>query len=86
MQRAMTRDDVLRSQYARTSQAVDEIVGDPEILAKFIDLVNSDLPQSEQFGTKDLCMRLFTLRKRGEDNGGLVRKHRQFNGRNNKPR
>ena len=47
MQRAVTRDDVLRKHYARTSHAVDGIVGDPELLAKFIDLVNADLPQSE---------------------------------------
>jgi len=81
-----TKDAVLRSRYAQTDDAVDEIVGDPEILAKFLERVNSDLPPSLHFTPKEISKRLFTLRKRGEENGGLVRKYRQFNGRNKKPR
>lgn len=86
MQWVDTRDDVLRLYYARTPEAVDEIVGDPDILAKFLAQVNADLPQAHQFTHREIAKRLFTLRKRGEDNGGLARKHRQFNGRNGKPR
>jgi hypothetical protein len=86
MQWVETKDSVLRTRYAETSEAVDEIVGDPEILAKFLASVNADLPPSHHFTPKEISKRLFTLRKRGEANGGLARKHRQFNGRNNKPR
>jgi hypothetical protein len=86
MQWVETKDEVLRKHYAQTDDAVDEIVGDPEILAKFLERVNSDLSPSDHFTPKEISKRLFTLRKRGEDKGGLVRKHRQFNGRNNKPR
>ena len=86
MQWVETKDEVLRKCYAQTIDAVDEIVGDPEILAKFLERVNMDLPPSHHFTRKEISKRLFTLRKRGEDNGGLARKHRQFNGRNSKPR
>ncbi len=86
MQWVETKDEVLRKHYAQTVDAVDEIVGDIQILAKFLARVNADLPQSYQFTPKEISKRLFTLRKRGEDNGGLVRKYRQFNGRNRKPR
>jgi hypothetical protein len=86
MQWVETKDEVLRKYYAQTDDAVDEIVGDPEILAKFLERVNADLSPPDHFTPKEISKRLFTLRKRGEDNGGLVRKHRQFNGRNNKPR
>lgn len=86
MQQVQSKDQVLRNHYAQIDDAVDEIVGDPEILAKLLERVNMDLPPSHHFTQKEISKRLFTLRKRGEDNGGLVRKHRQFNGRNNKPR
>jgi hypothetical protein len=86
MQWVETKDEVLRRYYAQTNDAVDEIIGDPEILAKFLERVNTDLPPSHNFTPKEISKRLFTLRKRGEANGGLVRKHRQFNGRSSKPR
>lgn len=86
MKMAICGDDVLRKAYARSTYTVDEIVSDPEILAKFVDEGNKELPKADQLRSKDLCKRLFNLRKRGEDNGGLVRKYRQFNGRSNKPK
>lgn len=80
------KDDLLRKYYAQIPEAVDEIVGDPEILTGFLNIVNAELPQTDQFSQRELAKRLFTLRKRGEGNNGLPRKHRQFNGRNKKPR
>lgn len=78
----LSRDDVLREAYASIPEAVEEIVSDPGVHRSLLDQVNSRLSPSEQFVPGELSKRLFTLRKRGADNGGLPRKHRAYSGRN----
>ena len=86
MDRLLSRDDLVRREYAKISETVEEIVEDPDFAEQFLQRVNRKLPAELRFTLKDLNHRLFTLRKRGEDNGGLVRKQRGYYGPNNKPR
>ncbi|ADB15252.1 hypothetical protein Psta_0565 [Pirellula staleyi DSM 6068] len=77
-----TSDRVICDQYAAVPHTADEIVSDPELSEGFLKLVNQHLPPGQQYDAAQLNKRLLNLRRRGEDNGGLIRKQRGFNGRN----
>lgn len=81
----VVRDEVICRKYALVPYTADEIVSDPAIGNEFLGDVNRELPEDEQFDAAGLNKRLLNLRRKGEEKGGLMRKHRKFNGRN-KPR
>jgi len=78
----MNSDIVICREYEEIPEAVDDILTDPDVLQRLLTAVNENLPPQSRFSAKDLGKRLLTLRKRGQDNGGLVRKHRSYSGRN----
>lgn len=80
------RDDVVRREYAAIDETADQIVTDPSLAESFCQQVNAQLAAELQFDIAELNARLLNLRRRGEENGGLVRKQRRFRGRNCKPR
>lgn len=80
-----SKDDVLRAVYASIPEAVDEIVSDVDLNQQLLGEVNGRLKPEERFTLSEFSKRLFALRKRGADKGGLVRKHRSYNGRNLEP-
>ena len=73
-------DDVIREQYVRFDTPVEGIVGDPRVADEFADRVKAALP-SQKVDVAEVNHRLFTLRKRGADKGGLPRLRRSYNGR-----
>jgi len=79
-------DAAIRDVYASIPDTADEIVSDPDLSVEFCHQVNELLPSSMHYSIADLNHRLLNLRRRGEDKGGLVRKHRRFGGRGSKPR
>ena len=79
-------DSVIVEQYVRFDTPADQIVADPEVSAEFTHKVNSKLPAVQRVDPATINWRLLTLRKRGEDKGGLPRLERRYNGRKPKPR
>lgn len=67
--------------FREVSQTADEIVEDPELAADFCRRVNTHLPTDQPLTIAELNHLLLKLRQRGEENGGLVRKHRRYQGR-----
>jgi len=76
-------DQAIVEVYASFPHAADAIVSSPDRSAEFADQVNSRLSEDEQCAVEAINKRLLTLRKRGEDKGGLPRRWRGYNGRIN---
>ena len=74
-------DDIIREQYVRFDTPVDSIVGDPSVAEHFTTLVKKAYPSDPDLAVKKVSERLFALRKRGADNGGLPRLRRSYRGR-----
>ena len=85
MSSELSSDAVICSEYANIPQTADEIVSDPALSTSFLARVNKHLPPNRHYDVAGLNKRLLNLRRRGEEKGGLVRKQRQYKGRN-KPR
>lgn len=82
-----TLDSVIITEYPLFGVPADQIVSDPAIAAEFRERVNRQLPQELQVDAATFNKRLLNLRRRGQENGGLPRLERGFNGRGpNKPR
>lgn len=64
-------DAVIRQVYGVHPMAVDEIVCDPDVAAKFA----SDVQATATAETRVILRRLMTLRKRGTTENGLSKKH-----------
>lgn len=79
------RDQIICREYAKVPDTADEIVSDPALASEFCGKVNTGLPAEWRVDVATCNKRLLNLRRRGEEKGGLIRKHRRFNGRN-KPR
>jgi len=79
-------DSVIVTEYVEFDTPADKIVADPGVSAEFTGKVNSKLPAVQRVDPATVNWRLLTLRKRGEDNGGLPRLERCYNGRKGKPR
>jgi hypothetical protein len=80
-------DAVIVSEYPKFNTPADQIVSDPELSTKFHGVVNRRLPASQRVDLATFNKRILNLRRRGEDNGGLPRLRRDYNGRGpNKPR
>lgn len=77
-------DEIIREQYVRFDTPVEGIVTDPAVAATFTELVKAACPARPGPDVAEVNGRLFTLRKRGANNGGLPRLRRSYNGR--KPR
>lgn len=86
MAKTMSRDEVVCAEYAAVEETADQIVSDPALAENFCNRVNSQLQKADQFDVASLNKRLLNLRRRGEKKGGLIRKQRNYNGRNKKPR
>jgi|GEM_PF-545489 len=78
-------DTVIRQKYEFFDTPVDQIVSDESLAKKFAKLVNAELPDSDKVELTWLKQRLLSLRKRGEDKGGLPRIRRSYFGRDKKP-
>jgi len=73
-------DDVLKEMYVEYNIACDRLVSDPASLQSFA----QDYTQrtGQQVEAAHVSHRLLTLRKLGQDKGGLPRLRRKYNGRN----
>lgn len=78
-------DQAIREQYVRFDTPVEGIVANPKVAAEFAQKVKAACP-NQKIDVPTVNHRLFTLRKRGEDKGGLPRLRRAYNGRKPKPR
>lgn len=76
---------VIRDQYVQFNTSVDKIAASSDLSSEFARLVNAELPAEDQVDVETIIWRLFTLRKRGEENGGLPRLQRAYHGRETKP-
>ena len=75
-------DDTIRDCYMAFGVAADQIVTDPDVAEQFAGFVNSNLTEGRTaFGVATINRRLLTLRKRGEEKGGLPRLERAYFGR-----
>ena len=76
----MFDDDILREMYIEYNVACDRLVSDPSKLLSF----SKDYIQrtGQQIEPSQLAHRLLTLRKLGQDKGGLPRIRRAYHGRN----
>lgn len=73
-------DNVLKEMYVEYNIACDRLVSNPESLLSFTkDYAERTGQQAE---AAQLSHRLLTLRKLGQDKGGLPRLRRAYNGRN----
>lgn len=86
MTHVMSRAEAIRTEYAKVPESSEKIIESDELTSGFLSKVNKLLPSSQHLSATELRHMLSNLRKRGEQNGGLVRKQRQFNGRTVKPR
>lgn len=66
-------DDAVVDAYRNQANTVDEILTDPSVAIKFADTVKAKLPCDGAPEDRVILRRLITLRKRGEDRGGLPR-------------
>lgn len=76
-------DQIIVEAYTTYPRPPDQIVSDPEVSADFAARVNSQLSPKECLDVATVNKRLLNLRRRGEDKGGLPRRWRRYNGRNN---
>ncbi len=76
-------DALIVTVYAKQPHTADEIVVNPVLYEPFWSEVNSSLHSSQHFSVADGNKRLLNLRRRGEENGGLPRKRRDYRGRGN---
>ena len=74
-------DSVIRAEYRRFGMPVDRLVSDPHLAAKFASVVNAKMPADGETDVASISWRLMSLRKRGEDKGGLPRLQRAYYGR-----
>lgn len=80
-------DAAIIAEYSRFNTPADQIVSDPALNTRFAEAVNSRLPANCRADRATINKRLLNLRRRGEDNGGLPRLRRGYNGRGpNRPR
>lgn len=79
------RRRVVCEEYAKVEETADVVVSDPDVAQSFCEQVNARLNKDQHFRVAELNKLLLNLRRKGEENGGLIRKRRSFNGRN-KPR
>jgi hypothetical protein len=77
----MNADAIIVAVYVTFDQPADRIVADPRMLGEFAELVNRQLPESDQFEIHEMGRRLLNLRRRGQANGGLPRLRRGYYGR-----
>lgn len=80
-----TLDEVIRDLYVDFNIPVDRIVASPALSRRFTSFVNRYLPGAQRTKIETVNWRLMTLRKRGEEKGGLPRLERQYFGRETKP-
>ncbi len=59
----------------------DEIVTDPCIAERFVEMVNDLLPDGDRRDAAAIVKRLLTLWRRGELDAGLPRLHTSYHGR-----
>ena len=64
----------------------DKLVSFSELSEEFVQAVLAEMPAETTVDSDAVRWRLMTLRKRGEDNGGLPRIERAYNGRAKKPK
>ena len=79
-------DSVIVTEYIPFDTPADQIAADPEVSTEFTNKVNSHLSAAGRVDLVTVNKRLLTLRKRGEDKGGLPRLERRYYGRKPKPR
>lgn len=79
-------DSVIVTEYVQFGTPADKIIADPNVSAEFTSRVNSKLSADQRVDTATVNRRLLTLRKRGEEKGGLPRLERRYHGRKVKPR
>ncbi len=77
-------DDVIRRQYQSFNTPVDQLVSDPAMAEEFAELVRADFSSDGEIDIRTVNRRLLTLRKRGEEKGGLPRLQRSYHGRESK--
>lgn len=73
-------DNILKEMYVEYNIACDRLVSDPENLLSF----TKDYAErtGQQIEAAQVSHRLLTLRKLGQDKGGLPRLRRTYHGRN----
>ena len=73
-------DGILKEMYLQYDIPCDRLVSNPELLHRFTrDYANRSGNGAE---AAQLALYMLYLRKRGEENGGLPRLRRTYNGRN----
>jgi len=77
-------DDVIRAEYRRFGTPVDRLVSDPHLAAEFAKMVKARMPADGEMDVASINWRLMSLRKRGQDNGGLPRLQCSYYGRETK--
>lgn len=75
-------DNVIVDQYRRFNTPADQIVSNPDLAQRFFDAVTEAVEGECEFDLVQLNRRLLSLRKRGEEKGGLPRLRRAYAGRN----
>jgi hypothetical protein len=78
-------DDAILDLYPEFATPVDEILRDPDVSRQFQKELRTRLG-TPRVDAATVNWRLLTLRKRGEDKGGLPKLQRRYNGRKVKPR
>ncbi len=79
-------DEAIKVNYPKFDVPVDQIVSDPSISEEFARILKTFLGLKKNPDIATMNWRLMSLRKRGENNGGLPRLQRKYSGRINKPR
>jgi hypothetical protein len=81
-------DEAIRKVYLVLAQrhdvGADKLVTDSQLSAEFIRDVQRALPVNQKADADTIRWRTLTLRKRGEDKGGLPKTQRAFHGRDAK--
>ncbi len=76
-------DQVIVDVYSSFHLPPDQIVCDPQAAEELARRVNALLVPAQEQGVGVISRRLLNLRRRGQDNGGLPRRWRRYDGRNN---
>ena len=77
----MSLDHAIIDCYKQFDKPADQIVTDPVLANQFYRMVCEKLPATQQLPLAFVNKRLLNLRRRGEDNGGLGRLRRRYDGR-----
>lgn len=73
----LSRQEIVCREYKAVPHTADQIVSDPQLAVEFCERVNACLPDAVgKFEVGALNKFLLNLRRRGEENGGLIRKKR----------